>query len=204
MIGKIVTTWAGTSGGPGITQLYVNPIGQTLLTQAQAQSAANAVRAFWDSSKAYMPDEVILTVQPTVDMYDHGNGTLTNTVSAATPPTSVQGQSVTNFSMAAGGKVNLQTASINNGRRVRGTIYMVPMASVAFSATGTISAGVRTAMNTAGASLLAALGAAGLELIVWGRPLKNEAKVVVRQGTINPVISIDTAEKTAILRGRRD
>lgn len=204
MIGKIVTTWAGTSGGPGITQLYVNPVGQTLVTAAQAQSAVNAVRAFWDATKTYLPDEVTLTVQPTVDMYDHGNGTLTNTVSAATPPTSVVGGSATNFSMAAGGKMNLQTASINNGRRVRGSIYIVPMASVGFSASGTISATVRTALNTAGSSMLASLGAAGLELLVWGRPLKDASKVVIRPGTINPVISIDTAEKTAILRGRRD
>lgn len=204
MIGKIVTTWQGTSGGPGITQNYVVATGQTLITAAQAQSAVNAMRTFWDATKAYMPDEILLTVQPTIDMYDHGNGTLTNTVTAASAPTTVTGTSITAYSMAAGAKMNLQTASINNGRRVRGTIFIVPMASAGMSATGTIAGSTRTALNTAGASLMASLGTAGLQLLVWGRPLKDAAGTITRQGTQNIVTAIDTAEKTAILKGRRD
>lgn len=204
MIGKIATTWAGTSGGPGITQMYVEAIGQTLLTQAQAQSAVNAVRNFFLASASYLPDELALAVQPTVDMYDHGNGTLTNTITAATAPALVGGTSVAAYSMASGFKVNLQTTDIRNGRRVRGTVYFVPAGSNSMNTDGYVAAATRTAMNTAGASLLSALGSAGLQLIVWGRPIKDSAGTITRQGTINPVTTIDTAEKTAILRGRRD
>lgn len=204
MIGKVVTTWAGTSGGPGINQLYCHSPGQTLLTSTQAQSAVNAVRAFWASCASYLPDDVALVTQPVVDMYDHGNGSLTNTISAATPPAGVAGTSTATFSMATGIKMNLQTADIRNGRRVRGSMFIVPAASTAMNTVGSVAAGTRSALNTAGGVLVNSFLTAGLELIVWGRPLKDDAGVITRQGTINPVMTIDTAEKACILRGRRD
>lgn len=204
MIGKVVTTWAGTSGGPGINQLYINPTGQTLVTAAQAQSAVNAVRAFWNSTASYLPDEIALVTQPTIDMYDHGQGQLTNTVTAATPPAGVAGTSTAAYTMASGIKMNLQTTAINNGRRVRGSIFIVPASSSAMNTVGSVAAATRTALNTAGATLISALGTAGLELIVWGRPLKDANGTITRQGTVNICTNIDTAEKAAILRGRRD
>lgn len=204
MIGKVVTTWAGTSGGPGINQLYILATGQTLITASQAQSAVNAVRTFWNAAASYLPDEIVLATQPVIDMYDHGNGTLTNTVSAATPPATVVGTSTAAYSMAAGVKVNLQTGAIQNGRRVRGTVYIVPAGGNALNTVGSTAAATRTAMNAAGATLLSSLGTAGLQLLVWSRPVKDAGGNITRQGTVNPVTTIDTAEKSAILRGRRD
>lgn len=205
MIGKVATTWSGTSGGPGITQLYIEDLdGADIITQAQAQAAVNAVRTFWAALVTYLPDEIILTVQSTVDMYDHGNGSLINTVTATTAPTTVAGTSTSSYAMAAGMKVNLQTASINNGRRVRGSIYVVPAGSNVMTATGNVGSTMRTAINSAGASLMSTLNSAGLRLIVWGRPVKDAGGTVTRQGTVNPVTAFDTNEKAAILRGRRD
>jgi len=204
MIGKIATAWSGTSGGPGITQLYVEDIGADIITASQAQACVDAVRTFWDAVKAYLPDEITLTVQPTVDMYDHGQGQLLNTVTAGTAPTTVQGGSASVYSMAAGMKVSLQTASINNGRRVRGSIYIVPASSAALNTVGGVSSTVRTAVNAAATTMKGTIFSAGLNLIVWGRPVKDAAGTVTRQGTVNLVTAIDTNEKSCILRGRRD
>jgi hypothetical protein len=204
MIGKIATAWAGTSGGPGITQLYIQDVGADIISGAQAQAAVNAVRVFWDALKTYMPDEVGLTVQPTIDMYDHGHGALMNTVTAATAPLTVQGTSTAVYSMAAGLKVNLQTASINNGRRVRGGIYVVPAASSAMTNAGVVAGATRTAINAAGATMMSTFASSGFDLIVWGRPVKDSGGTVTRQGTVNLVTAIETNEKSCILRGRRD
>jgi len=205
IIGKVATGWTGTSGGPGLTQLYVEKTSSLALTAADAQIAVNAVRAFWDAIKGNAPDEIVWVVQPTVDMYDPANGTLVDTITATTAPVGVQGGSAAVYSMAAGIKVNLQTNEIRNGRRVRGSIYIVPASSVAMTSTGNVGSSIRTAINTAGNAMIAALVAGNMNLIVWGRPLKDPVtQAVTRAGTVNYVQAVDTGEKSAILRGRRD
>lgn len=205
MVHIVRTGWTGTSGGPGLTQLAIDTTDSQFgpLTGAQAQSAVNAVRAFWDTIKAHLPNELMLTVAPSVDYYLVHNAQLAGTVTAATSPTAVLGTAADTFSMAAGLKINLNTGAIQNGRRVRGAIFVVPAAN-AFSLTGTASATAKTALNTAGATLLSALATGGLKLCVWSRPLDATHPKGPRDGTINTVSNMETNEKTAILRGRRD
>jgi hypothetical protein len=201
---KVSTGWAGTTGGPGLTQMYFEDIGAAAPTQAQAQNAVNAVRSFWDAVKAYVPNEVSLQVATAVDSYNHLDGALTGAIVAATPPAAVVGTGAGSYSMASGLKVNLLTANIRNGRRVRGSIYIVPTDIVAFTNAGVVSAGTRGAINTAGSGLITALAGQNTNLIVWGRPLKNDAGTVTRNGSVNYVTTIETNEKGAVLRGRRD
>lgn len=204
-VAVVRTAWAGTSGGPGLTQLYIasgNGFGS--LTAAEAQTAVNAVRKFWEALKSYLPDEIQLTVSPVVDQYDIASGQLESSVSAATAPLSVLGTSAGTFTMAAGMKVNLNTGNVRNGRRVRGSIYVVPAAGTVMSATGVVSATPRSAINVAGAALLSDLTTAGLGLVVYSRPLTADEKNGPRAGGISNVAAIETNEKGAILRGRRD
>jgi Rieske Fe-S protein len=203
-IGKIATAWAGTSGGPGITQMYVEDIGSAALTQSQAQTAVNAMRTFWNALITLLPDELVLTVQPVVDQYDPQEGTLQGTITAATAPASVGGTSTAGYSMAAGFKVNLQTNNIRNGRRVRGSIFVVPASSSAYSNVGTIASATRTTINSAAATMLSTIVTANMNIIVWGRPLRDDQGALLRNGTVNYVQSLETNEKSAILRGRRD
>lgn len=204
VMGKVATVWAGTSGGPGITQLYVANTVLGNLTAGEAQTAVNAVRSFWDVVKPYLPDEVTLTVQPTVDQYQDTDGELVNSVTAATPPASVVGTSASAFLMPSGVKVNLQTSTIRNGRRVRGAIYIVPATLAAMTTAGAVAGAARTAINSAGASLISTLAAANMNLLVWSRPLKDAGGTVVRNGAWTAVQSMETNEKAAVLRGRRD
>lgn len=204
-IAVVRTAWSGTSGGPGLTQLYVaSGNGFNALTAAEAQTAVNAVRKFWAALVTYLPDEIQLTISPVVDQYDIASGQLQSSVSAATPPLSVLGTSTGTFTMAAGMKVNLNTGNVRNGRRVRGAIYIVPASGGVMTATGVVAAVVRTAINAAGATLLSDLSAAGLGLVVYSRPLDADDKGGPRAGGVSNVSGIETNEKGAILRGRRD
>lgn len=204
-VGVVRTAWAGTSGGPGITQLYVrNGSNFGPLTAAERQAAVNAVRAFWSALSGYLPDNIALTVSPVVDEYNVPSGDLEASGSAGTAPTSVIGTSAAAFSMASGVKVNLNTTTIRNGRRVRGGIYVVPAASTVYTADGAVGSAIRTAFNTAGAALLSALSTAGLQLVVYSRPLPAGVPNGPRTGDAAPVTNIETNEKGAVLRGRRD
>ena len=195
------TAWAGTSGGPGLTQTAFRAQDGNFIDATDAQTAVNAVRAFWDAIKAYLPNEIVLTVSPIVDIYEEGDGELVASETAATAPTSVQGTSASLFSMASGMKINLNTAGIRFGRRVRGAIYVVPAASEIYTVTGSVGSTVRTPINTAGNTMRTTFTTAALELVVWSRP---RTLPTVREGAVTPVTSLETNEKVAILRGRRD
>lgn len=204
-IGLVRTSWAGTTGGPGVTQLFVQKgTSFGVLNAVDAQAAVNAVRAFWNSLATYLPDEILLTISPIVDQYEIISGQLESTVAAAAPPPSVVGQSTTNYAMASGMKASLVTGTVRNGRRVRGGIYIVPASAAIYSATGNVGSAIRTAVNTAGTQLMSALGTAGLQLVVYSRPFEGTASVPARGGAVALVTAFDTTEKGAILRGRRD
>jgi hypothetical protein len=170
----------------------------------QAQAAVNAVRAFWDAVKAYIPNDISLTVSPVVDSYDVGNAALLASISAATPPASVTGTAATAYSMASGMKANLNTENIRFGRRVRGSIFIVPAAQGIYSTNGTVESTTRTAVNTAGSTMLGAFVTGQMNVVVWSRPLPDDHPEAPRDGAVSEVIGIETSEKVAVLRGRRD
>lgn len=203
MLGIVRTSWLGTSGGPGLTQLVVNrnETDQVVLTTTECQAAVDAVRGFWDAIKALIPNEVTWTVSPVVDQYDWANGALLSSVSAPVPPTSVVATSTSAYSMASGAKVNLNTANIIDGRRVRGGIFLVPLGSNGYENNGTVLSTARTTINTAANTMRTALTTGGLELMVWSRPTSPGPST---DGELSQVTAVETSEKTAILRGRRD
>ena len=204
-IGKIATSWAGTSGGPGLTQLFFdNPTTFGPISATEAQAAVNAMRTYWDAVKGLLPDDVTLTVSAVVDQYNEVTGELVGTVTAATPPTTVAGTSAAAFAMASGIRVNLQTTVIRNGRRVRGAQYLVPAASTVYAATGNVASASRTTINTAGTAFLNALDTAGLRPVVWSRPLDADQPNGPRVGDLAEITGWDASEKGAVLRGRRD
>jgi hypothetical protein len=206
MVHIIRTAWSGTSGGPGLTQFAIDTVDSTFgaLSTSQAQSAVDATRAYWFAMAGLLPDEIILTVSPVVDYYLVHNAQLAGSVSAPTPPSSVAGTSTLAFSMATGPKINLNTGVVRNGRRVRGSIYIVPGASTTMANNGMILGTARTTLNTAGNNLRTALAAAGLKLGVWSRPVPEGKPKGPRDGAWADVTAMEANEKLAILRGRRD
>lgn len=200
-VGIVRTAWAGTTGGPGLTQTAFAPTDFGPPTAANAQAAVNAVRAFWEAIKANLPSNILLTVSQSVDFYDHATGELTGTVAAATAPASVVGTSSAVYSAASGFKVNANTGTVRFGRRVRGAIYVVPAASTTTSTNGLINSTLRTAVNTAAATMQTSFNGAGLVMVVWSRP---RTEPTVRAGALTAITSWETNEKVAVLRGRRD
>jgi hypothetical protein len=200
-VGVIRTHWTGTSGGPGLTQLCVaGPDGGFAWTDEIAQDCVDAVRAFWDTNKNTLPNEITLTVDPNVDKYAMVTGALMDSYQAATAPASVTGTNTGSYSMPSGLKVALRTNTIANNRRVRGAIFVVPCAGDVFDASGSVSSTPRTGWVNAANTLKTALTAAGVDLIVWSRPTNTTSN----DGGGSLVSGFDVPTKGAILRSRRD
>lgn len=199
-VGIVRANWSGTTGGPGLTQLAVFGGGGAPLSAANAQSAVDAVRAWFLGLASYLPNEVTIQVQPSVDQYNQATGQLTDTVTAGTAPAVVTGSSTGNYTGGAGFKVTWETNAIANGRRVRGRTYIVPAGGNVYDNDGTLLATVTTDIINKSNTLLSTLSGAGLGLVVWSRPTALGSTDGVITAVQTPVVK----DKTAILRGRRD
>lgn len=199
------TIWSGTTGGPGLTQFAIEGITDPHSWNAtSAQQAVDATRTLWNSMTNQLPDNIKLDVSPVVDIYNIQSGDLVNSYSAGTIPAQVVGINTTPFMMAGGIKVALNTGVIRNGRRVRGSVFIVPAASGSFTTDGDVISTVRTAINGYFGTYKTALAANNMQLTVWSRPLGADKPRGPRDGVTTPVISASTNSKGAILRGRRD
>ena len=205
VVALVRTNWSGTTGGPGLTQIAIE--GKTdphTWDQAAAQVTVDAMRTCWNALASYLPDEIKLDVSPVVDVYNAASGDLVGSYAAGTTPAQVVGTNAAQYAMAAGVKVNLGTGQIKNGRRVRGSVFIVPAAIVCYSTGGMVIASARTAISGAFNTMQTTLGAANKQVAVWSRPIPEGKKYGPRAGQTTPVTAFDTSEKTAILRGRRD
>lgn len=197
-VGCVRTEWIGSTGGPGLSQTWFQLIAPAFWDSTTAQGAVNAVRGLFAGTASFMPDDITTTTSPAVDLYNETTDTLIGTVVAGTAPLPVVGTNIGTFSAAAGYKLNFNTGVIRNGRRVRGSMFMVPAGSSVFNTSGTVASTARTTILTAVATFRTAVATANLEQVVYSRP--TPALI----GAASPVDNIDVGTKSAILRGRRD
>jgi hypothetical protein len=200
-VGIVRTHWAGTSGGPGISQFaFAGDDEFTDWNGTYAQTAVNAVRAFWNAGPNYIPNEITLTIDPVVDIYSIVTGALINSFTAATPPATVAGTSASAYMMAAGFKVVFNTATIANGRRVKGGVFVVPCASDTYGATGLVQATPSATFTTAANTMRTTCKAADMDHIVWSRPTTKTSN----DGGGAVITGYSVPTKGSVLRGRRD
>jgi hypothetical protein len=182
--------WSGTTGGPGVSVFNVRLSGAALSTGPQQM--ADNIRAFFDTFKAYVPNEVQWTFPGEVTELDTVSGQLVG-VHAVDAPLPVAAGSTTGYAHASGLRIDWHTASILNGRRLRGRTFIVPVAAAQFDAAGRIASSVITVFQTAGEALVSGLENVG-SLGVWSRT----------HGVIADVDQVSVSPLGAVLRSRRD
>lgn len=203
-VSVVKTHWLGTTGGPGLSQIAFRKGDNSDITATDAQTCVNAVRTFWNAITSYIPNEVTLTVDPIVDSFTvlSQNNDLHSSVSAATAPAVVTGIATGSYSMAAGLRLEMNTGVIRFGRRVRGSLFIVPTDSSAFSNVGTTNPSAKSAIEAAADTMRVAFINNATPIVVWSR--WNKIKHPERPSAISDVNTIKLNDKTAILRGRRD
>jgi len=201
IVGIVRSEWSGTTGGPGLTQFAVQGAAGGDWNPTGAQTAVNAVRAFWAALASNFPDEIRIQVNPVVDTYNAVNGELFSSHVAGTAPAVVAGTSTAGYAGGAGCKVTWNTSQIRNGRRIRGATFLVPMSAAVFTANGTVGGVAISTINTAASNMISALAAGATPMAVWSRP-----RIVPepRDGFSTEVLTGSAGTKSAILRGRRD
>lgn len=188
--------WSGFTGEPGYTNLHFSKSGD--IDGAVLDATLSNCRTFFQAFSSRLPTSVGIVFTTTVDEFDTTSGELLNTHSAVLQ-TQVTGTGGTSpFSSATGACVTWGTDSIVNGRRLRGRTFMVPLLpSAAFESNGSLIEVARAAFQAAAVAFKNETD--GYPFHIWHQPDPG-----VTNGASGPVTSASVADKTAILRSRRD
>jgi hypothetical protein len=193
---RVRTTLTYGSGGPGLHTAYWIP-GTPPGVTADANDAVGRVRGFWLGCAGQFPTTFSAQVQSGVDLLDDLTGSLQGQLSA-TAVAAVAGTSGT-ASAARSSMIlaQLRTNTVFGGRLLKGRWYLGPPKPSAIGTTGGTDPAVITAVNAAGAAMIAP-GATASALAVWHRPVSGGGGAAV------PVSSLSTWNEIAVLRSRRD
>lgn len=182
---QITAVWTGAAGLPGYTRLRFNGPA----TSAEAEAMAARVRTFFAAWTTYIPSGIRISFGGPAQIFSDAavlEGEVTYT-----SPADVNGTAAGAYAAASGATVQWLTNAYQNGRKVRGRTFMVPLAA-AYDTAGTLATAVVT-NGTAAANALAN-DVPGLTLVT------RSGAIVQRASIVGGVV----ADRAAVLRSRRD
>ena len=185
-IGRIRCSWQNWPGAPGVSTFFT--------AQPTTQGNVDGIRAFFNALAALLPSGLTITVPFQGDNIDDASGQIVGSWSVTTPPTVVTGTGAGNYAGNAGACVHWTTGGVLNGRRVKGTTFLVPLVSTAFATDGSISTSTLSTIGTAASGLVTAFGTNGR---VWSR------KTAFRNGSSYAITGSTVPDLAISLRSRR-
>ncbi len=181
---RVPVVWSGLSGLPGVSVLYWDGGVSSVMTD---------ITAFFDDIKAEFPSGLTWSIPNAGDNIDDATGTLIGdwSTTGGGVVTAIGGSGA--YAAGTGARVRWNTGSIVDGRRLRGSTFLVPLLGAAYDGSGTIN-NSSLAVFQAAATALASTGA----LKVWSRPSPGGS-----DGTSATVISGVVPDRVSSLRSRR-
>ena len=184
-LARVRVIWSGSGiNGSGLSTFYTTGPGSDL---------SDDLFTFFDSIKGAFPNDVTWTIPTTGDTIDDNTTELNGTWSGGTGGT-VVGANAEGYAMGVGARIVWATSGITNGRHVRGSTYLCPLAGAAYENNGTINDSTLTLLYGQANALLAAQ-AGGLSIVRRATPALN--------GTSWPVEGLSVPDQVSWLRTRR-
>ena len=184
-LARVRVTWAGSPVvGPGVSTFYWD--------EADSGYVAK-VTAFFNAVKNIVAVGVVWTIPNTGDLIDVATGELTGSWTDGTAAT-VNAAQAGNYAQGVGARIRWATSGIRNGRRVRGSTFIVPLTVAAYDAGGTLSTTVIDACNTAAGTFFTG---GVTQAKIWSRPVGGGG------GQANTILSGQCLDQVSWLRTRR-
>lgn len=181
---RVRTVFTGPTGSPWVNTLFFDEPAGT------AQGAANAAAIFWQAVDAVMHTSVSWSTEGDVVLVNEDTGLATGVVSTET--SSGAGSTGTDLlPPATQGLIRLLTGVFNDGRQIRGRIFVPGLTETANTAGGIMDGTTATTIRTAAEALVDDANSA---LLVWSRSGLQA----------HPVTGASLWSQFAILRSRRD
>lgn len=184
---RVLVSWSGS----GVVGSAVNVLS---FAAEGGDPDVGAIGLAYAELQPILPVGVAISVAGSGDTYDDATGTLVGSWTAAGAG-SFNGEAAFNPAAGVGACVTWNTGLIVNGRRLRGRTFLVPLATSAYDADGTLTASALTALQSFATALLMT-GPMG----VWHRPTTPGGS----DGAASGVVSYRLRDKVAILTSRRD
>lgn len=186
-LSRLVTSWSGSPVvGPGATVTYCN--------EGDESTCLTALATFFNAVKAIVPVTVTWTFPNSGDKLDEATNKVTGVWSASAPGPVVSTGSATGFVNGVGARAIFPTIGIVNGRKVTGSIFIVPLFANAYEGAGNITASMIATIGPAAATL----GTTPNAMRVYSRPKPAHA------GISFPTLTGSCPDKVSWLRSRRN
>lgn len=181
----VLAVWSGAAGLPGYSRFKF--AGD--LTAAEAGACLARVKGLFQTIVALIPAAVTISFQPTAQVYSE-LGVLEKEfgIPTASP---VTGGAAGTFAAPAGACINWKTDLVHDGRKIKGRTFIVPLASSAFQADGTLLDTARTNLNDAASGLIS------------GNPKPVIAAHTDGSGYAAVISTAAISDRVAVLRSRR-
>lgn len=189
----------GDVGGVGISRFHWRTASSGTPTGSDCNSAAAAVYDLWFSARNQLPDNIVIEPGTVVQTFDVASGAVTNNIAVTTPGANVTGVDANSYGAGLGCRINYQTTTVHGRRFIRGATFFVPMGQNSYTTDGNINSGALASINTAVATMINAFIAAGLTMVVYGRPPKGSTT----GGHMGDITAWTTPATPAGLRSRR-
>jgi hypothetical protein len=193
-LARVMVEWSGTMvKGAAANVLYFEaPTGVVDLA---------AIRSAYSNLQTLLPAGCTLQFPGAGDLVDEFTGVLQGAWTA-TSPTGIVGAGAAGSAAGAGACVSWNTGMVVAGHRLRGRTFIVPLATDAYDATGTL-ASLALTMGNAFATAMNAIPS----FVVWHRPTHTgtgPSRVNNNDGAARLVASYTLKDKVAFLSSRRD
>lgn len=155
-IHRVVVPWNGLTGLPGVSVFFTDS-GSTLTSD---------LGTFFNAIKGLFPNGLTWQIPTSGDILDEVNGELTGEWSGGAGATinGTGGASLV-YVAGTGAYVKWGTATVTNGRRIRGRTFLTGIGTANYDASGTISGSAITTLQGAASALVTAGN-----LKIWHRP----------------------------------
>lgn len=189
---RVTAQWTGFPGAPGYSNFHFGEFTGGL----EVDQTRTRVGDFFSALAADLPAGVSISVSPTVEIYDEASGVLQDYVEGEETIEISATTAGPNYAGPVGAVVNWITATVANGRRIRGRTFIVPLATVSYANDGTLATNTLNRLRVAANDLIA--DDFNSQFSVWSRPRNGGA------GVLAPVTAARVPDLAAVLRSRRD
>jgi len=181
---RVRTIFTGPAGAPWLNTLYFDEAG------GSAQQAATAAGTYWGAVDALMSTAVSWSTEADVVQVNADTGAATGVVST-TPVTGAGADGFEMLPRASQVLVRLLTGVYNDGRQIRGRIFVPGLTRSSLTTGGIVNGASGVTIGNAAAALVADANSA---LLVWSRSALQD----------HPVVATSVWAQFASLRSRRD
>jgi hypothetical protein len=142
-------------------------------TSAALTSAVGAVRQFFNACSSQLAASVVISFSGEAVLVDEQTGSVRG-ANTYTVPSPVVGTGSSSVAAPAGASVRWRTDGIENGRRVGGRTYLVPLYAGAYEANGSLQTSTISQFVTAATALIASSQASSVwKFAIWHRPVSG-------------------------------